>query len=135
MTANARPEGWSQVHDLALIYLSLMHGADAEIDPNEQEVVAEKLTKWCPDVGHERVQKVMDEVMLMYVSMTSQNMLDLAVADVRASMSNNQLVGVLNDLADIANADGVLYDGEVGFIQHLARYWELEQELMRRSGD
>ena len=33
------------------------------------------------------------------------------------------------DLAELATADGTIVPGEVSFIQQLASYWEVEDEL------
>jgi hypothetical protein len=36
---------------------------------------------------------------------------------------------VLNDLADLACADGAVVPGEVSFIQQLARFWEVDRDI------
>lgn len=120
---------WTPVHDLALIYLALTHGADAEIDPNEMSVMAEKLRQWASDENPDQLSDVLEEVMLVYVGESRAQMLDTSVASVRESIPKKERVAILNDLADIASADGMIVPGEVGFIQHLAHQWELDQEF------
>ena len=120
---------WSPMHDLALIYLALTHGADAEISPNEMSVMAQKLRQWTPEQQASRLTGVLNDVMLMYVGESRAQMLDTSVASLRGSISKGQRIAILNDLADIASADGMIVPGEVGFIQHLAQQWEIEGDI------
>ncbi len=120
---------WSPVHDLALIYLALTHGADAEINPNEMSVMAQKLRQWTPQSQSTKLNEVLQEVMLMYVGESRAQMLDTSVASLRGTISKGQRIAILNDLADIASADGMIVPGEVGFIQHLAQQWEVEGDI------
>lgn len=120
---------WTTGHDLALVYLALMHGADDEIDPSEDEVMVDRLADWLPELDEAHLRAVTEEVMLMYVSQAGHEMLSTSVETLQRALSKPQRVAVLNDLAEIAGADGVLYEGEVSFIQQLARHWDLEDDL------
>lgn len=122
-------DGWTPLHDLALIYLALMHGADAEIDPSELSLMVEKLQEWYPKAEKSEIERVTNEVMLMYVSDSSQQMLETCVASVHQSLPKGQRIAILNDLADLASADGLIVPGEVSYIQHLAHRWGVDQEL------
>ena len=106
-----------------------MHGADAEIDPAESKVTSDKLRNWYPEEDQERIEEVMKEVMLMYVGGSSEQMLETSVASLRQALPKGQRIAVLNDLADIASADGFIAQGEVSFIQQLAQRWEVDQEI------
>lgn len=117
---------WTPLHDLALIYLALMHGADAEIDPAETHVTAAKLLNWHPGEDESQVEQVMKDVMLVYVGGSSQQMLDTSVISLRETMPKGQRIAVLNDLAEIASADGMVVHGEISFIQQLAHHWGIE---------
>ena len=129
MSRSSGPSQWSVLHDVALIYLALAHGTDLEIDPSEQATMVEKLNAWYPEAGAWRVRQVLQEVMLTYLGEHSRQMVDAAIASIKASMSKKERVGVLNDLAELATADGVVVPGEVSFIRQVARYWEVEDEL------
>jgi len=117
------------LHDVALIYLALAHGTDLEIDPSEQATMVEKLKAWYPEAGAWRIRQVLQEVMLTYLGEHSRQMVDAAMASIKASMSKKERIGVLNDLAELATADGVVVPGEVSFIQQVAQYWEVEDEF------
>lgn len=129
MTDSYEPSEWSVLHDVALLYLALTHGTDFDIDPAEQVAMVERLKTWYPEVGPYRARKILQEVMLTYLGEHSRQMIDAAMASIKASMSKDERIGVLNDLAELATADGTLVPGEVSFIQQLASYWELEDEL------
>lgn len=120
---------WTTLHDLALIYLALTHGADADLDAAESEAMAVKLKAWNEAIDLERIRRVMQEVMLVYMSGSSDQMLETAIASVGTSMSKPRRIAVLNDLADIASADGMIVMGEVTFIQQLAREWDVERDI------
>ncbi len=120
--------GWSSLHDLALIYLALMHGADASIDPAETSLMSKKLRAWAPKPAADSVGSIIRQVMLVYVGESGRQMLDASVASLRETLPKGQRVAVLNDLADIATADGMLATGEVNFIQQLAHIWEVESD-------
>ncbi len=119
---------WSPVHDLALVYLALMHGADAQIDPAETATMNEKLKTWAKNFTPEKLDDIIRHVMLVYVGENGRRMLDASVVSLRQSLAKGQRIAILNDLADIASADGMLASGEVNFIQQLALLWDVEGE-------
>lgn len=120
---------WTPLHDLALIYLALTHGADAELDPSEMEAMSVKLSDWQPGAQLSLIRRVMNDVLLIYMSPQRNEMLETAIVSVYESMPKPTRVAVLNDLADIASADGIIVGGEISFIQDLARRWDVEGEV------
>ena len=129
MAHSSEPSEWSTLHDVALLYLALAHGTDLEIDPSEQTTMVDRLKEWYPEVGSARAQRILHEVMLTYLGGHSREMVDAAMASIKAAMPKAERIAVLNDLADVATADGALVPGEISFIRDLARYWELEDDL------
>ncbi len=117
--------GWTPLHDVALIFLSLLHGTDATLDPSEVRAQRSRLKRWFPTAEPDAIQSAMDEVMLVYVSGSRDQMVQTAAEALRQTLSDEQRVGLLNDLADLAQADGVIAPGEVAFIQQLAAYWRV----------
>ncbi len=120
---------WTVTHDLALIYLALTHGADEELDSSEVDAMSRKLGDWRENVELDRIKSIMREVMLVYMGSTGEQMLETAIASVRESTPKPTRIAILNDLADIASADGTIVMGEVDFIQQLARDWGVDQEI------
>lgn len=120
---------WTVAHDLALIYLALTHGADEELDSSEVDAMSRKLAKWHADFSVDGIRKIMSEVMLVYVGSSGEQMLETSIASVADSMPKSSRIAILNDLADIATADGTIVMGEVDFIQQLARDWGVDQDV------
>lgn len=127
--APERP-AWSPMHDLTLLYLALAHGTDADMDPAESEEIQLKLKVWFPDVSPSVIQKATDEVMLVYMGSSRDAMVELSAASLREVLVKDERIGVLNDLADLASADGTIVPNEVLFIQKLAQYWDVEKDVL-----
>ena len=113
------------MHDLALLFLSLLHGADADLDANEVKAQRQRLKRWFPAARPEQIQHTLDDVMLVYLGSGRDQMVQTAAEALRQTLTPEQRLGILNDLADLASADGEVVPGEVAFIQQLAAYWHL----------
>lgn len=120
---------WTVTHDLALIYLALTHGADEELDSSEVDAMARKLSEWRTNFNLDQIKTIMREVMLVYMGSSGDQMLEAAIASVAESTPKPTRIAILNDLADIASADGTIVMGEVDFIQQLARDWGVDQDV------
>lgn len=120
---------WTVNHDLGLIFLALMHGADDELDASELNAMSQKLRDWNESLAVEHVREIMDDVILVYMGAAGRAMLETAIASVGNSTSKSTRIAILQDLADIATADGTVVMGEVDFIQQLARDWGVERDL------
>ncbi|MDX1546397.1 MAG: TerB family tellurite resistance protein [Rhodothermales bacterium] len=120
------PSDWSAMHDVALLYLALSHGTDLELDPNEQETMAKKLAAQFPEAQQTRMRQVFDEVLLTYLGGHSREMVEASIASLKNSLGKPERIALLNDLAELASADGSIVPGEVAFIQQLAQFWEVD---------
>ncbi len=118
----AAPGGWTLAHDVALVYLSLTHGADAHLDETESQASLRHLRAWFPKICNDDLACLAEETMRVYMSEERGAMVQTAVETVRQSLKKGEHIGLLNDLADLAHADGVLHPGEVAFIQRFATY-------------
>ena len=123
-----KKNGWSSLHDIALIYLTCMHGADDEIDPSEYSLVKDLIERRIDDESVDASQ-VLEDVMLMYVSQSSYDMVSNSIASISDESGRDLQISILRDLADIVAADGVVSPGEVHFITAVAREWGLEDYL------
>lgn len=101
-----------------------MHGTDADIDKSELDVVRKLLNERNGDPF--KVKSVLDDVMLMYVSRSGAEMLTASIAALRESVTDDGRLQLLQDLATIASADGIVYPNEVQFIVGVARQWGQE---------
>jgi uncharacterized tellurite resistance protein B-like protein len=110
---------------MALLFLSLTHGTDAELDASEAELQAEHLSKWFPRVDDAVISRTLDEVLLTYVGEARDQMVETAAESLRQNLSESQRLGVLNDLAALATVDGTVASAEAAYIQRLASYWNV----------
>lgn len=131
MESKTKPDfpEWTLAHDLALICLALTHGTDEELDSSEIDAMSLKLSQWHAHFNVETVKRIMSDVMLVYVGSSGDQMLEASIAAVAGELSKQSRIAILNDLADIATADGAIIMGEVDFIQQLARDWGIEQDV------
>lgn len=121
MKFDADHGAWTTVHDFALVFLSLTHGTDANLSPEEARSTLEHLQRWFPERGPE-LPAVTADAMRLYMGPNRDAMVQTSVEALRQALSPDERVGLLNDLAELAHADGQLIPGEVAFIQQFARY-------------
>lgn len=114
------------LHDLALLYLGLAHGADEDLDPQETMEIAAKLRRWQPDKDPALIDHVIREATLTYLNGANDQRLHEAVHVLGGQLNKNLLKAILDDLVDIARADGTIVAGEESFITDLADAWDLQ---------
>ena len=117
---------WTEAHDLALIYLSCMHGTDDQIDPTEMDAARVLIARHLEVDDEARVSRVIDDALLMYVGDSGEEMLVASVLSLGATFDADQRIGVLRDLADLVAADGMVYPSEIQFIAQLAEQWDIK---------
>lgn len=122
-------DGWMELHEMALLYVALAHGTDHELAEAEIRTGIDLLRKWAPKYPPGIAEKTFEEVLLSYIGQERDQLIQLAAEGLRQSLPAAAQVGILNDLTDIAHADGKLLPLEVSFIQQLAGYWDLSARL------
>lgn len=116
------------LHDLALLYLGLAHGADEDLDPSETREIAAKLRRWQPDKDPALIDHVIREATLTYLNGTKESRLLEAVHVLKDQLSEGLRESILDDLSDIARADGTVVRAERRFIDQIAEAWELDED-------
>lgn len=116
------------LHDLALLYLGLAHGADENLDPAETKQIAASLRRWQPDKDPALIDHVIREATLTYLNGANSERMTEAVDVLKGSLSQDLRMTILHDLADIARADGEILSEERDFIHKIAEHWELDYE-------
>lgn len=114
------------LHDLALLYLGLAHGADEDLDPAETRQIAASLRRWQPDKDPALIDHVIREATLTYLNGANPERLREAIHVLKDSLSHELRTTILHDLSDIARADGEILSTERDFIQKIADAWELD---------
>ncbi len=121
----AGDDGWTPVHDLMLIYVTLAHGTDLTLSREEVEAIREKLGEWLPNADQGTVRRVLHDVMRVYQD-EHERTFDEAVEAVKATVPAYQREAILDDLRYIAYADGVLLVEERVMIEKLAEAWDCD---------
>lgn len=116
------------LHDLALLYLGLAHGADENLDPAETKQIAASLRRWQPDKDPALIDHVIREATLTYLNGADSKRMTEAVHVLKESLSQDLRTIILRDLAEIARADGEILSEERDFIQTIADDWNLDYE-------
>lgn len=133
---------WSDLHDLALVYLVLLYSASTHAPRGEAssaplpEDARRRLAQLYPDVEEAYLHRAFREAFLMHVSVAGASMLEVAVVSLRRTLPRARRVAVLDDLAGLVaesgHAEG-LHPADLSFIQYLAARWDLEPKRERRG--
>lgn len=121
-------EGWSHVHDLALIYVTLAHSTDDDLSDSEVDAIVAKLHEWMPSATEKEVLHVVRDALTVYAQGRDQRSFTESVEALRDSVPSHQRGVLLEDLRDVAAADGGTSEGEERLIDRLARAWGLSGE-------
>ncbi|MFQ5569043.1 MAG: TerB family tellurite resistance protein [Rhodothermales bacterium] len=120
--------GWTPIHDLVLIYVTLAHQTDDNLSRVEIEAIITKINEWLPNADEETLRHVLNDVLNVYAEESEEHTLDAAIEAVKEAVPAHQRAAVLDDLRYIANADGVLLVEERVMIEKLATAWGFEME-------
>ena len=116
--------GWTLVHDLAFIYVTLAHRTDGALARAELRAISDKIGEWMPNAGPDDLRALLGEVLRAYDAEPEGRTFEAAVEAVRQNLPAHQRAAVLDDLRYVADADGVLLVEERVLIERLAEAWE-----------
>ncbi|MFQ5570829.1 MAG: TerB family tellurite resistance protein [Rhodothermales bacterium] len=117
---------WGPLTHLAFIYLVLAHGTDRELSQDERDVILLKLREWKPPLSDRAVQTILEQALERYARGSNQERLAASVEAVKEALPAAQRKAALNDLIQIANADGVFLDSEEDLLNDLMAAWDLD---------
>ncbi len=126
---------WSYAHDLVNMYLGIAYLADQKLDPEEERTFLVKFKEWMPHLSVDQFVEIWGEVKELYDTLgTDENRYALylqSTLNVARLLedSRDQLKCIIQDLVDIAAADGVLDDREATMIKASAIAYGLNIEL------
>lgn len=121
------PEGRQYLlRDLALIYLTLAHGTDEDLTDAEVDIIASELREWQEEVHEESVLSAIKGALALYERDDALDQVNTAIRNVYSALSEEDRQMILDDLVEIAMADGQYMHEESTFIGELAKAWEVE---------
>ncbi len=131
-----KSDTWTRAHDLALVYVALAYGTDADLADEELGVITERLSAWRSNFAIEDVQEVVMESLAIFLEHEAEKEVPRSIRSLMTSLSPEERERALEDIVRIAEADGIVLSAERSLINLLARSWdlkELSQELIERS--
>jgi hypothetical protein len=126
-------EEWGTLHDLALLYLAFMHGSRAIKAPFTTQSVVRKVQYWQPQYDADTLRALLSNVLLVYVSLWGEKMLEVAVASLRRDLPEQQRAEILLDIASMVCEGGLYYPDDADFIERIAQAWAVERHLMTQG--
>jgi uncharacterized tellurite resistance protein B-like protein len=119
-------ENWDLLHHLAFVYLVLAHAPDHDFSGEERQLILRKLHAWQPDLDEQQVHTVLDRALERYAHGANAEMLNESVEAVKHTLTTAQRRHALNDLVQIANADGIFLDSEEDLLNDLMIAWDVD---------
>jgi hypothetical protein len=126
-------EEWGTLHDLALLYLAFMHGSRAIKAPFTTQSVVRKMQYWQPQYDADTLRALLSNVLMVYVSLWGEKMLEVAVASLRRDLPEQQRAEILLDIASMVCEGGLYYPDDADFIERIAQAWAVERHLMTQG--
>jgi uncharacterized tellurite resistance protein B-like protein len=125
--ARARPVHDRQhlLRDLALIYLTLAHGTDEDLTDDEVDTIAGELHEWQEEMRQESVLSAIKGALALYEREDALDQVNAAIKGVHERLSEEDRQLILDDLVEIAMADGRYMHEESTFIGELADAWDV----------
>lgn len=119
----AGKNGWTPLHDLALVYLHLAHRTDEDLDSKEVDAISRSLSEWAPGVEEEQALDIVQGAMHAYVQGPDKRLFEDSVEALKKAVPVHQRAALLSDLQEIAQSDGSVSSEEREIIQRLTRSW------------
>ena len=117
------PEEFTITNCLAFLYVAFAHMTDGDLSDEEQEKIQEKLSEWNPD-DIEVLIGLIEGVQWYFGCLEDDNVNDQVVNIAQAIGSGAvDTSDVLNDLKEIAEADGKFDDNEKALLANLEALW------------
>ena len=119
-------ETWTRTHDLALVFIALAYGKDTNVTDSELHAVIETLKKWDNTLKEETLQEVVLEALAIYLEDDAHVEFTRTIRTLSKELSQEERKRALEDVVQIAEADGVLQSSERSLITVLADIWGLK---------
>ena len=124
-------DNWTPTHDLALVYVALAYGTDSELSERELQVITEKLQTWRADLSTADIYEIVLEVVAIFLEGNPRAEVVRSMQTLKETLSADQRRRALEDVVQIAEADGVLLHRERGLITFLSSIWNMKATGIR----
>ncbi len=127
---------WTRSHDLALVYVALAFGTDADLTDEELRAILGRIGYWRSYFPLEEVQVVIMEALTVFMEENAEAEVLRSIETLSSILSEEERRRALEDIIHIAGADGIILKSERSLINFLARTWNLKplsQDLLEAS--
>lgn len=123
------PRSGQRLRRLAVLYLSMAHRSDDILTDARLESVTRRLIGRSGGRGRDAVQSIVMEVLRHFAEgETPDDAVQRSARELRECLTTDEREDVLNDLAEIARADGVVLEHERRILRSLADVWGIALE-------
>ncbi len=119
-------DSWTVTHDLALIYVALAYGTDSKLSDEELNTITARLQGWSEGAGMEEVQEVVLEAIAVFLQEDAREEIQQSMRLLKETLSEAERRRALEEIVQVAMADGVLLRSERSLISALASVWEVK---------
>jgi len=131
MNSNQIPENITPLHAMNFLYLTFAHSTDDDLSQEEFNTIVTQLKKW-DSKNPELIDSVVKETMNWYKSYDDwDNTLQDCVEciNILSEFPDNMRKLILEDLIEVAKADGEIKEEEIKFFNNVANRWKIEINL------
>ena len=112
--------------DLTLLALVIAHGADADLDPREVDVLADRLHTLAPHLSSDDVVGVVRQGAEVYRDSRVEGA-ETVVHRIASALDPDRLARAYDALEAVAAADEALHPMESTMLRHVAAAWRLDR--------
>ncbi len=119
-------ESWGKVEQLTYLYLALCYGADQDFAKEEKSVLVQKVMGLDSMLSKKAAVALINSVAKSYIEdrrSGSNAPVRLTIQRLGQRLSSEELSQALGDLFSLAQADGMIVDGEWDLIDECKRSW------------
>lgn len=113
--------------DLTLLALVIAHGADADLDPREVDMIAEHLHRLAPHLSGDDVIEIVKEGAKAYLD-TRVEGAETVVYRLAGALDTDGRAEAYAALKAVAEADELMHPMESTLLRHVAAAWRLSVE-------
>ena len=119
---------------LTFLYHSFAHSTDGQISPEEEKAITDKLIRWKLLNNTRELQNTISRSHRMYRNCIRKDTLHDTINEMTTMLKMQEMpegirLTIVNDLMDIAMADGRVLETEIKWIKCIADDWDIDVNL------
>lgn len=119
--------GWTPLHDLATLYLTMAYRPDQDLSLDEVEAITRKLAEWMPERDPADIFHIVQGAINVFGDGTDRHMLDESIEALKKFIPQHQRKALIDDLEFVAQSDGTILDAERALIDRLREALEVDR--------